>query len=85
MKNSIQISLPESKISALRMYLSQKNTTLECELSRYAEQLYGKTVPQNVREFIEMTAKSLRQISPNARRRLRPNQTEPFWQLCAAV
>lgn len=57
MKNSIQISLPESKISALRMYLSQKNTTLECELSRYAEQLYGKTVPQNVREFIEMTAK----------------------------
>lgn len=39
------------------MYLTQKNTTLECELSRYAEQLYGKTVPQNVREFIEMTAK----------------------------
>lgn len=57
MKNTIQISLPESKISALRMYLTQKNTTLECELSRYTEQLYGKIVPQNVREFIEMTAK----------------------------
>ena len=74
MKNSIQISLPESKISALRIYLVQKNTTLESELSRYAEQLYGKTVPQNVREFIEMTAKKPASDKPE-RKAQTPHET----------
>ena len=57
MKNTVIIALDETKISALKMYLTQKNTSLDEELSRYAEQLYGKTVPQNVREFIEISAK----------------------------
>ena len=57
MKNTVVIALDETKISALKMYLTQKNTSLDEELSRYAEQLYGKTVPQNVREFIEISAK----------------------------
>ncbi|MDE5772721.1 MAG: hypothetical protein K2I06_14060 [Ruminococcus sp.] len=38
------------------MYLAQKNTTLDEELTKYTEQLYTKTVPQNVRNYIEMTA-----------------------------
>ena len=57
MKNTVKISMDDDKISALKMYLEQKNTSLDEELSRYAEQLYGKTVPQNVREFIEISAK----------------------------
>lgn len=36
------------------MYLEQKNTTLAAELEKYADQLYGKVVPQNVRDFIDM-------------------------------
>ncbi len=52
MKRNIDVS--EEKISALEMYLTQKNTTLDDELTKYTEQLYTKTVPQNVRDYIEM-------------------------------
>ena len=38
------------------MYLGQKNLNLSDELEKYAEQLYQKYVPSNVREFIELTA-----------------------------
>lgn len=39
------------------MYLSKKNSSLDGEISKYAEQLYSRVVPQTVRSFIEMTAK----------------------------
>ncbi len=48
MKKSISISVNEEKLSAIEMYLEQKNTTLAAELEKYADQLYGKVVPQNV-------------------------------------
>jgi len=38
------------------MYLEQKSTTLAAELDKYIEQLYSKVVPQNVRDYIEMTS-----------------------------
>ena len=41
----------------MKMYLGQKNSSLEEEMSKYAEQLYIKSVPQNVRDFIDMEAK----------------------------
>lgn len=53
MKKAISVS--EDKLAALEMYLSQRNTTLEDELTKYTEQLYLKNVPQNVRDYIEMT------------------------------
>ncbi len=53
MKISVQVD--DEKLSALEMYLAQKDTTLDAELTKYTEQLYLKTVPQNVRDFIEMT------------------------------
>ena len=53
MKKTVDVS--EEKLTALEMYLAQKNTTLDAELTKYTEQLYLKTVPQNVRDFIEMT------------------------------
>ena len=57
MKNTVTISLENEKILALKMYLAQKNLSLDDEITRFAEQLYGKVVPQNVRDFIDMTAK----------------------------
>lgn len=54
MKKTISVSIPEEKLTALRMYMVQKNSSLEDELSKYAEQLYNKNVPQNVREYIAM-------------------------------
>lgn len=57
MKNTVTITLDDKKVQALKMYLSEKKTSLDEQLSNYAEQLYGKIVPQNVRDFIEMTAR----------------------------
>ena len=53
MKKTVSVSIDEGKLSAIEMYLEQKNTTLIVELDRYIDQLYGKIVPQNVREYIE--------------------------------
>lgn len=57
MKRSITVQVPEEKLSAIEMYLEQKNTTLAAELDKQVEQIYAKVVPQNVREYIELTAK----------------------------
>ena len=64
MKNTVTITLDGEKFRALKMYLSEKKTSLDEQLSAYAEQLYGKTVPQNVRDFIDMTAKQQSAIRP---------------------
>lgn len=53
MKKNIDMS--EEKLSALEMYLTQKDTTLDAELTKHAEHLYTKIVPQNVRDYIEMS------------------------------
>ena len=58
MKDKIILSMSDEKLSALEMYLAQRNTTLTAEIDKYAEQLYSKNVPQNVREYIEMTSDS---------------------------
>ena len=57
MKRSITVQIPEEKLSAIEMYLEQKNTTLAAELDKQVEPIYSKVVPQNVREYIELTAK----------------------------
>ena len=53
-KTTITISFDEEKLSALKMYLTQKNMQAEQELEKALETLYTKTVPTGVREFIEM-------------------------------
>lgn len=65
MKKTVSIQIAEQKLSAIEMYLEQKNTTLAAELDKYAEQLYGKVVPQTVREYIE---KMSAQQKPRQRR-----------------
>lgn len=53
-KTTITISFDEEKLSALKMYLAQKNMQAEQELEKALETMYTKTVPTGVREFIEM-------------------------------
>lgn len=55
MKKNVSISIDCEKLSALEMYLGQKNLKLTEELNKCIESLYQKNVPSNVREFIEMT------------------------------
>lgn len=54
MKKSVTVAVSEEKLSAIEMYLEQKNTTLAAELNKYIEHLYQKNVLQNVRDFIDM-------------------------------
>lgn len=56
MKKSVMVSIDAEKLTALEMYLGQKNLKLSEELEKFSEQLYQKYVPSNVREFIELTA-----------------------------
>ena len=56
MKKSVTVSVDAEKLTALEMYLGQKNLKLSDELEKFAEQLYQKYVPSNVREFIELTS-----------------------------
>ena len=54
MKKSISISVDSEKLSALEMYLEQKNLNLNEELNKCIDGLYQKYVPKNIRDFIEM-------------------------------
>ncbi|MEE0186613.1 MAG: DUF6103 family protein [Oscillospiraceae bacterium] len=56
MKKTVTVSINAEKLTALEMYLGQKNMKLSGELEKFSEQLYQKYVPSNVREFIELTA-----------------------------
>ncbi|HOF67876.1 MAG TPA: DUF6103 family protein [Ruminococcus sp.] len=56
MKKSVTVGIDAEKLTALEMYLGQKNLKLSDELEKFSEQLYQKYVPSNVREFIELTA-----------------------------
>lgn len=71
MKNTVVIALDDKKVQALKMYLSEKKTSLDEQLSNYADQLYNKVVPQNVRDFIDMTAKQQSAAKPKS------NSTKP--------
>jgi hypothetical protein len=57
MKNEIiTIKYAEEKLSALKIYLEQKDTTVEEELAKFLDTLYAKTVPSGVRDYIEARA-----------------------------
>ena len=53
-KTAITISYDEDKMSALKLYLGQKNSSTEDELTKALDTLYTKTVPAAVREFIDL-------------------------------
>ena len=82
-KDQINIAYDSEKLSALKMYLGQKNTTVEKELQKALDALYGKTVPAGVREFIALrtgaespTEKKKKNVAPSAVADLETTQGE---------
>ena len=82
-KDQINIAYDSEKLSALKMYLGQKNTTVEKELQKALDALYGKTVPAGVREFISLrtgaelpTEKKKKNVAPSAVADLETTQGE---------
>lgn len=67
-KTSITISFDEEKLSALKMYLEQKNMKVEDELEKSLDTLYTKNVPAGVRDFIEMKSGSTTSAPPKQRK-----------------
>lgn len=74
-KTNVTISFDEEKLTALRLYMEQKDLQLEDELTKAVENFYSKHVPANVREFIEMRSGDTSDPAPRARRP-RPEKKE---------
>ena len=53
-KTSITITWEEDKLSALRLYLAEKQVKVEDALVKALNSLYAKAVPQPVQHFLEL-------------------------------
>ncbi len=53
-KVSLTVSWEEEKLSALRLYLAEKDIQVEDALVKALESLYAKAVPQPVQHFLEL-------------------------------
>jgi len=72
-KVTITISYDEEKLSALKMYLTQRGVQVESELERSLETLYTKTVPAGVREFLEMKSGNTPKPAPTKKPKPSPS------------
>ncbi len=52
-EREIKITFPEPKMQALEFFLKEKNMTVEQVLNQHMDKAYEKTVPQQVRNFVE--------------------------------
>ncbi|MBP5295193.1 MAG: hypothetical protein J6Y95_05675 [Lachnospiraceae bacterium] len=52
-KTSVSVTFDKEKVDALRIYILQKNSSIDVELQKSMEALYTKFVPNIVREFIK--------------------------------
>ncbi len=50
---NIQFTYDEEKLGALKVFLEEKDKTLDGELTAMMDALYARTVPQKVQLFIE--------------------------------
>ena len=55
-KAGISIFYDDEKLSAVRMYMKQKDIDIKSELEKTIDSMYARYVPSNVREFIDMKA-----------------------------
>ena len=55
-KASINIFYDDEKLSAVRMYMKQKDIDIKSELEKTIDSMYARYVPSNVREFIDVKA-----------------------------
>ena len=55
-KAGISIFYDDEKLSAVRMYMKQKDLDIKSELEKTIDSMYARYVPSNVREFIDMKA-----------------------------
>lgn len=71
-KTTVSITFDDEKLSAAKLYMEQKGLSFETEMEKAADALYGKYVPANVREFLEMSAGAKTVPKPKSRSSLLP-------------
>ncbi len=79
-KSSISIMYDDEKLSAIRLYMSQRDLDFKEELEKSVDALYAKYVPANVREFIDMKGSQVKTPKPKKPKPQEEN-TEQRWQL----
>ena len=52
-EKEIKIGFPETKMEALEFFLRENDTTVEKVLREHLDKTYEKSVPQQVRKFVE--------------------------------
>lgn len=63
-KTSITITWEEDKLSALRLYLAEKQLQVEEALAKALESLYAKAVPQPVQHYLELRSGTADSTAP---------------------
>ncbi len=63
-KTNISIMYDDEKLSAIKLYMSQRDLDFKSELEKSVDSLYAKYVPANVREFIDMKSSQVKPPKP---------------------
>ncbi|MEY8259705.1 DUF6103 family protein [Oscillospiraceae bacterium 50-60] len=71
-KNEITLSFDSEKMEALVFYLKKENTTVQKKMDEALRLLYGQTVPEPLREYLDA-----RSAPARPRRPARPSQPKP--------
>ena len=73
----VQIKYAQSRLSALRMYLGDENTTVEQELVSCLDRLWEQKIPEAVRDFIERSEKREQADKVRERRKTKARALPP--------
>ena len=67
-KENINIAYDSEKLSAVKLYMEQRDTDLKSEQEKSLDALYTKYVPANVREFLDMKSSAQTVSRPKSNR-----------------
>ena len=74
-KENISIAYDSEKLSAVKVYMEQRDTDLKSEMEKSLDALYTKYVPDNVREYLDMKS-SAQTVSRPKTTRSKPSESK---------
>lgn len=74
-KATITVNFDEEKTAALKLYLEQKGTSVETEVTKSLETLFTKSVPAGVREFIALRSGNVLESRKEKRKQREPEKS----------
>ncbi len=63
-KTNVSIMYDDEKLSAIKLYMSQRDLDIKSELKKSVDSLYAKYVPANVRDYIDMKSSQVKPPKP---------------------